>query len=101
MKVVENKSTTLVLKNIEDVPVFSKYSDLILIVINNPPQTGFSIADIKQRLQIAAAMENLTDNKFTLEDVDFTLVKTLLAAFKWTQVNKEIVEFSDYIDSIK
>lgn len=110
MKTLENKSTEIVLSVKEvpstveggaptQVPVKAKYGDLILLVINNPGQAGFSIAEIKQRLQIASAIgENATIN---LEDVDFALVKTLLAAFKWAQVNKEVVEFSDYIDSIK
>jgi len=110
MKTLDNKQTEIVLSVKEvpstveggaptQVPVKAKYGDLILLVINNPGQAGFSIAEIKQRLQIAAAIgENATIN---LEDVDFTLVKTLLAAFKWAQVNKEVVEFSDYIDSIK
>jgi len=110
MKTVENKQTEIVLSMKEvpstveggapiQVPVKAKYGDLILLVINNPGQAGFSIVEIKQRLQIAAAIGE--GETFNLEDVDFTLVKTLLAAFKWAQVNKEVVEFSDYIDSIK
>jgi len=109
MKTVENKQTEIVLRMEEApsvegatpsmIPVKAKYGDLILLVINQPGQAGFSIAEIKQRLQIAAAIGE--GETFNLEDVDFTLVKSLLAAFKWAQVNKEVVEFSDYIDSIK
>lgn len=110
MKTLENKNTEIVLR-MEDLPstvegaapaqmpVKAKYGDLILLIINNPGQAGFSIAEIKQRLQIAAAIGE--GETFNLEDVDFALVKSLLAAFKWAQVNKEVVEFSDYIDSIK
>lgn len=109
MKTLENKQTEIVLRmeeapSIEGatpsmIPVKAKYGDLILLVINNPSQAGFSIAEIKQRLQIAAAIG--VGETFNLEDVDFALVKSLIAAFKWAQVNKEVVEFSDYIDSIK
>lgn len=110
MKTLENKKTEIVLSFKEvpstvegatpaQVPVKARYGDLILLIINNPGQAGFSIAEIRQRLQIAAAIgENDT---FNLEDVDFALIKTLIANFKWAQVNKEVLEFSDYIDSIK
>jgi len=110
MKTVENKQTEIVLSMKEvpstveggaptQVPVKAKYGDLILLIINNPGQAGFSIAEIKQRLQIAAAIGE--GETFNLEDVDFILIKTMIATFKWAQVNKEVVEFSDYIDSIK
>lgn len=109
MKTLENKHTEIVLRmdpvmETPDsiaptmVPVKARYSDLILTVINQPSQAGFSIADIKQRLQIAAACDGDT---IELEDVDFALVKSLIASFKWGTINKEVVEFSDYIDSIK
>lgn len=101
MKTIENKTTSLVLKaDDKGQPVFATYADLVSIVINFPVQGGFTITQIKQRLTILAACE-VVGEVILLEDIDLTLVRTLVTEFKWTQVNKDIVNFNDDLNNIK
>jgi len=101
MKTLTNKTTQIVLKNDEQgKPVFATYGDLLLITINMAPEQGFSIADIRERLKIASAIEESKDGEIKLNESESALLKASFDKFKWAQIHKDLVELSDKLNSL-
>ena len=71
------------------------YSDLIKIVVNTPIPQGMTIADMKVRMDIMEQCDTGMD--FTASQI--TELKTFCASQKWNIVSRDLIEFSDYIES--
>lgn len=102
MKTIQNKKTSLFHKLDESTrePVASSYSDLLQLTINHPSsQGGFSLSDIRARLKILDVLIAATDT-ITLNDSDFALIKQVFESHKWPAVHKDIIEFSDYLNTL-
>jgi len=101
MKTLTNKTTQIVLKNDEQgKPVFATYGDLLLITINMAPEQGFSIADIRERIKIANAIDEGKDGEIKFNESESVLLKTSFDKFKWAHVHKDLVELSDNLNSL-
>lgn len=95
MKVIENKKTELVKNDTEKL----KYSDLIMLCVRVAPQGGFSLEQMRPRLKIIEVCE-AGKAKLEMEDAEFAVVKQACAAMKWAAMDKDIVDFADYIQSL-
>ena len=96
MKTLELKQTKLKLNQDGN----ASYKDLILLCVNAPKQGGFTITEIKSRLQIVDAVEKAGDN-LQLEDTPADLLNEIVSEFKWGSVHADIVQFVEDIQNMK
>lgn len=97
MKTIENKTTTIV----EGTPAKAlAYVDLLKLIMNVPPKEGYTISEMKQRLDIYAALVPDENNQIKLEDALFEVVKACVNSFKWGAVSKDIVDFVEYLNTL-
>lgn len=102
MKVLENKSTEITAQATEQTTVLLKYADLIKIVCNTPMQGGFGITDIKSRIAILAACENIeADAEILLENTDAAYLQTTIKNMKWSFFHKDLVTFTEDVEKMK
>lgn len=102
MAKIENKQTELAMSFDKDNnPKLGGYFDLIKICINFS-EKGFSISDIKERLDLVESMEKGKAKGFiTIETEKIRMIKEAVKNFKWTGVHKDVVDFGDYIEKLK
>jgi len=96
MKTLELKQTKLKLNQDGN----ASYKDLILLCVNAPKQGGFTITEIKSRLQIVDAVEKAGDT-LQLEDTPADLLNEIVSDFKWGSVHADIVQFVEDIQNMK
>ena len=96
MKTLELKQTELKINQDGN----ATYKDLILLCVNAPKQGGFSISEIKSRLQIVDAVEKAGDT-LQLEDTPADLLNEIVSDFKWGSVHADIVQFVEDIQNMK
>lgn len=96
MKTLELKQTKLKLNQDGN----ATYKDLILLCVNVPKQGGFSISEIKSRLEIVNAVES-AEGTLKLEDAPTQLLQEIVSEFKWGSVHADIVEFVESIQNMR
>jgi hypothetical protein len=71
--------------------------DYIKAVINNRPQDGFSVEEIRKRFRVIDTVEKLEEGaeELQLEDQDFEVLKQCVNQFKWGVMANSILEFAD------
>lgn len=71
--------------------------DYIKAVINNRPEGGFGVEDIRKRFRVIDSVEKLEDGaeELQLEDQDFEVLKQCVGQFKWGVMASSILEFAD------
>lgn len=99
MKTIINKETTIIDES-KDPKVTYNYGELLKLGINNPPQGGFSISEMKVRLKIWGILDTAGTKNIELEDADFNILKSRFDEFKWAQAHEDIVALSDHLDSL-
>lgn len=101
MKTISNK-TTEIMDGTKDPIIAFTHAGLLKVVINNPPQGGFSISEMRDRLRIWGFLDtaDLEKADITLEDADFTILKSRFDEFKWAQAHKDVIALSDHLDSL-
>lgn len=93
--------------NISDEKLEGKpaYSDLIKVCLNDRPQQGFSIEEMRKRIKVLDVIEDAIEKaevdrsevSFEFEDDQAALIHQCVKQMKWFQLNKEIVEFVDHV----
>lgn len=110
MITIENKKFTVSIPGIDDqnnaitVPLELTYGKLILDCSDKPEnaQQGFTTEDIRKITKVEKIIkthENETQIKF--EDADFEFIKKRVENMTWRFRKSELVEFVDYIKSLK
>lgn len=70
-------------------------ADLLSLVLQQPPPSGFDLATMKKRLKVLDYLESLPDGKeLKLEDADFSLCTECISAFRWSSQHPDIVKFA-------
>lgn len=98
---VENKKVTLKLQG-QEVPV--TYAELLKTVVNQPVKEGISLSDMRRNLTIMSTIEAAIENEsetISFEKEHFPTVAGLVETSIWTINDLAILEFSEYIDSLK
>ena len=96
MKKIENKQ-------VKDNSNFIKsYFALIATCLNVPQKTGMDIIEMRKRIKI---LDKILDKNAALPSADFEdfevkIIKSCVADMRWIVVDKEIVNFVDYIESV-
>lgn len=91
------------MKKIENKKVFEKekYVDLLDTCNKQLPEGWFSVDEMRKRLKISDILEDKEKKAYEFEDADFDTLKSLVNGMKWGILNKEVLDFVDYINSIK
>lgn len=94
--------TTIQNKKINSTKIIeTDYKALITTIINHPIQAGFTIQEIKARIAIEKAMEGKNIVSFKLDPAAHLKLVEIVTNFNWGCVDQAIVDFVDYIQSIK
>lgn len=96
MKELLNKTTNL---PVEEGKEKIQYSDIIKIVLDIPPQSGFSFSEMKKRERIANAVDRATD-KIELEDADASNLKSMLDYVTLKIRHKDLVVFYEDVKAL-
>lgn len=102
MSTIKNKECELVVKlpNGASVPIKKKYSDLIIDSLNNPPQTGFNVKEMKDRMRIVDIAEK-ANGEITIEHpADIEKLKQCVDAMPWAVLSKDLIVFLDEIEKL-
>lgn len=96
-KIVENKSTRLMLTETEPV----KYADLLFTVINAPIKQGITTAEMRRDLRIVDVIEtSKAKPEIEFTDEDFKFVVDTLKEQTWQVRHIDILDFVDYIQEL-
>jgi hypothetical protein len=71
--------------------------DFINIVLNQPPQGGFTPKTLKDSRRIDDAIDNSKDGVIYLEDQDVTFLKQRCEESRWNIRSKDIESFLDSV----
>lgn len=80
----------------------AKYAVLIKKVVETVSLEGVDVAKMRKHLRILDAVDSALDAGETvleIEDNDYNLLKKLVQAHKWTEVERNILAFCDDIES--
>lgn len=110
MVTIQNKKITIEVEGIDGenkpvtVPIELTYGKLILDCSDRAsnPQTGFSTDEIRKINKIEKVVKTHEDKEhLKFEDADFEFLKEKVSTMTWRFRKTELVEFVDYIKSLK
>jgi len=96
MKKIENKKVDVKKTDIKN------YFRFIAISINVPPEGGYSIIEMRNRMKILDKITNGNELKDSaeFEDSEFKCIKECVNKMRWGIISKDIIKFADYINSL-
>ena len=92
MKTLVNKVTEIDKGNGEKI----KFSDLAESCINHTPKEGYSVAEMKARLNVLGKIDHEKET-IELEDAEADKLAECVAVMPWVIMHKDVVEFSDAV----
>lgn len=95
MKTIENKKTELK----DDKDGYMDYKDLITFCMNQTPQGGLGLQDMRDRFRISNAIEK-GNGKIKLEDSDVENLKGIVGNVKWGSYHKDLLEFLEMMEQL-
>lgn len=96
MKTIKNKVTEID----KGEGVKMKYSELAESCVNHPPQGGYSVTEMKDRLNLLGKLDH-DKEVIKLEDAEADKLVECVKAMPWGRMHKDIVAFSDAVDKMK
>lgn len=69
------------------------YKDLMELVLDIPPQQGFTPKDLRDRNRIQISLDSAEKGTIKLEDADFENFVKILDGSRWPTRDKQILEF--------
>lgn len=87
-------------ENNQLIPVdYWRYSDFIMLVMNQKVPEGVTIQQMKDDIAIVDAIED-HDDKIQLKDSEVTRLRNKLESFKWGFAHKELLKFAAAIEKL-
>lgn len=78
------------------------YAELALMCVRTPKEGGFGVEEMRKRFRIIDALEGVNDTDIIkLEDQDANLLKEVCTEFKWSNIHKDIIAFTDQMVDMK
>lgn len=97
MKTFENKQTSLNTGNSQK----ARYADLALIVLDQPPERGFTPQLMDSRTRAVHAIRDQADKETVeLDDREFDTLKEAVATGRWNIRHDDINEFNHYFEGL-
>ena len=95
MKNFNNKTTEIK----KDETSFTTFKDLATVCVNQIPQGGLDVMQMKNRLNVLNKLEN-ANGKISLEDAEADTLKDCVKAMKWAIMHKDLVEFIETVEKL-
>lgn len=95
---IKNKQTVLQIKDGK----LATYADLISLVVNVQVKGGVTIKEMKRDIGILTKFEDLAaDAEVEVTDEELQHITAKVQEFKWIQGHVDLVNFEEYIVSLK
>ena len=94
MVTIKNKSFSV---SVGDKQQEVTYQELLLNAVRAVPQGGFSPEEMRARIRLLDVIDKKGPFKF--EDADFAKLKPLINQARWVLLDKQVIDFVDYIES--
>lgn len=102
-KIIENKKVNITLRNNatgnEEIKMMD-YKELMRLCVNNPPQGGYKIDDMRNRIRIVDAIADSKNGKVELEDSDVKVLKECVKSMAWSVLEQGIIDFVDEVEKL-
>ena len=95
MKTIKNKQTSIRFQD-----KLLSYGDLLSVVLDEPPNSGVKINEMRERMKILDKISAAKDADIELEDAEFSKVKLLFDAFGWPHNHKDLIGLSDHLEEL-
>lgn len=96
MKILKNKVTEIKKPDGDGM----KFSELAESCVNHPPKAGYTVTEMKERLNIVGKLDHEKDT-IELEDAEAAKLIECVTVMPWAMMHKEIVEFSEAVNKMK
>lgn len=77
----------------------SSTAEVIRICVNEPPQGGMKVDEIRSRLRVLDAIDK-AGTVLAIEDADAKVLQRCVASMSWKGVRPDILEFSDAVANL-
>jgi hypothetical protein len=96
MKTIENKVTVIA----KSQDVMATYADLLTSILNKPLQKTVTIKEMRRDIKL---IDKFEEAKETIEvtDEEFKYLVDLVETSEWALKHNDILEFAEYIESLK
>lgn len=96
-KTLENKTTDINLSETE----IADYVYLVRAALRNTPKEGATIDMMRKRMPVLDRLEDVeVGDKIELPVAELNTVKSCVKSMTWGFVSKDLIIFSDYIESL-
>lgn len=93
MKEIPNIQFTVTISGPGD---FATTARLLEIVLNHPPQDGFTLQVIRQRNRVADVVAKVkAGDVIALEDSDFDTAKRAVESYRWGSRHADLLKFAE------
>jgi len=96
MKTLKNKATEIEKTEGEKM----KFSNFIESCLNHRPKEGFSVTEMKTRLDIMCKLDHDKES-IKFEDAEATKIIECVKVMPWGAMHKDIVAFSEAVEKMK
>ena len=94
MKTIENKSTTI----FKAPDVTATYADLLISILNRPPQKGVTLKEMRRDLKLLDKLEDAS-NEIIFTDEEYKHLLELINSSEWAIKHKDILDFAEYFEA--
>ncbi len=95
MKTLEIKQTEVKVSDKENGGLKdADYKDLIMACLDNIPQGGFTMSEMKDRKRIQDALDT-SNGELVFEDSDANKLKKIVETMKWGNRSGDLISFAD------
>lgn len=99
-KVLENRITNISL-NPSDPENKLTYKDLALVCLQTKPERGFSIEEMRERLDIIKKVELLKEEgEILLSGKEMNIISRCAHQMTWSFIHEDIIGFVDYVNGV-
>ncbi len=78
---------------------YATFGDLLTLVVNQIPERGHSILDIRNRLEIIEAIDKARDT-IRVNKNHLAVLKSDFNSYRWLKVNQFIVQLEEHLNSL-
>lgn len=98
MKTIKNKTTEINVTPTGDEKL--TFADLAKVCVNNMPQGGLDVSQMKARLDVMEALEKANGEIKLTTSAQTETLKDCVKAMRWAILHKDVVEFTDAVEKL-
>ena len=97
MKTLKNKKTTIDVS--KDSTEKTTFADLAKACINNVPQTGLDVLQMKARLDVMKKIDS-SNGEIKLENAEADTLKECAKSMRWILLHEDVVDFLESVEKL-